>query len=145
MSQFPNKKRYSAVPNIRAVCNKRTGGYFFRTSSSEQTGISKQGGKKSENYNRAGYFSTSLLYKMHEITKRTVWNKRAGWIFWRDSLSEQAKNVRAGWKIILKIVSEQGLILGTAEYVLILNQYRSFNRNWTLGLNKCLFVIVQYV
>ena len=52
---------------------------------------------------------------MHEITKRAVWNKRAGWIFWRDSLSEQAKNVRAGWKIILKIVSEQGLILGTAE------------------------------
>ena len=46
---------------------------------------------------------------MHEITER------AGWIFWRDSLSEHAKNVRAGWKIILKIVSEQGLILGTAE------------------------------
>ena len=74
-------------------------------------------GKKSENYNRAGSFSTSLLYKMHEITKRTGWNKRAGWIFWRDSLSEQAKNVRAGWKIIVKIVSEQGLILGTAEYM----------------------------
>ena len=62
---------------------------------------------------------------MHEITKRTVWNKRAGGIFWRDSLSEQAKNVRAGWKIILKIVSEQGLILGTAEYVVTDKQYGS--------------------
>ena len=55
---------------------------------------------------------------MHEITERAVCNNRAGWIFWRHSLSEQAKNVRAGWKIIVKIVSEQGLILGTAEYVL---------------------------
>ena len=53
---------------------------------------------------------------MHEITERAVCNNRAGWIFWRHSLSEQAKNVRAGWKIIVKIVSEQGLILGTAEY-----------------------------
>ena len=56
---------------------------------------------------------------MHEITERAVCNNRAGWIFWRHSLSEQAKNVRAGWKIIVKIVSEQGLILGTAEYILI--------------------------
>ena len=71
--------------------------------------------KKSENYNRAWSFSTSLLYKMHEITERAVCNNRAGWIFWRHSLSEQAKNVRAGWKIIVKIVSKQGLILGTAE------------------------------
>ena len=54
---------------------------------------------------------------MHEITERAVCNNRAGWIFWRHSLSEQAKNVRAGWKIILKIVSKQGLILGTAEYL----------------------------
>ena len=54
---------------------------------------------------------------MHEITERAVCNNRAGWIFWGHSLSEQAKNVRAGWKIILKIVSEQGLILGTAEYI----------------------------
>ena len=54
---------------------------------------------------------------MHEITERAVCNNRAGWIFWRHSLSEQAKNVRAGWKIIVKIVSEQGLILGTAEYI----------------------------
>ena len=54
---------------------------------------------------------------MHEITERAVCNNRAGWIFWRHSLSDKAKNVRAGWKIIVKIVSEQGLILGTAEYV----------------------------
>ena len=55
---------------------------------------------------------------MHEITERAVCNNRAGWIFWRHSLSKQAKNVRAGWKIIVKIVSEQGLILGTAEYLI---------------------------
>ena len=62
---------------------------------------------------------------MHEITERAVCNNRAGWIFWRHSLSKQAKNVRAGWKIIVKIVSEQGLILGTAEYVVTDKQYDS--------------------
>ena len=71
--------------------------------------------KNLKNYNRACSFSISLLYKMHEITKRAVWNKRAGWNFWKDLLSEQAKNVRAGWKIILKIVSNNSLLLGTAE------------------------------
>ena len=40
---------------------------------------------------------------MHEITELAVCNKRAGWIFWRDSLSDQ------------------GLILGTAQYVKITN------------------------
>ena len=71
--------------------------------------------KISENYKRACSFSTILLYKSHEITKRAVSNKRAGWIFFGDSLSEQARNVRAGWKFFLKIVSEHALLLATAE------------------------------
>ena len=75
MTRYVYILTYSAVPNIRAVCNKRTGGYFFRPSLSEQTVISKQDWKKSQKCNQAWSFSISLLYKMHEIRKRAVWNK----------------------------------------------------------------------
>ena len=70
-----------------------------------------------------------LLVQVYYIRCMKLPNEQSGIneqdeFFWRDSLSEQAKNVRAGWKIILKIVREQGLILGTAEYYTLFTNVR---------------------
>ena len=57
------------------------------------------------------------LSQLGKIAKKAGWNKRAGRKCFLDRLYEQAENLRAGWKINLKNLSEHAPLLGTSEYI----------------------------